>query len=257
MKKKLSKFIFAIASLSLMAAFSTTAFSLYTGTTPANKEMTISIELPETTGFYVKVYRESSLVDTQSLVVNPSNDSELMISGLSLQKGDRFKATDNTNWFGSTSSYSHNISVGASVASSLVSNDGDYVAVQTGTYDVYFRFSDSTYTSYIDTYVNVNNVREVYLQDTWGENYSPSIHYWGDNVIVSNSDNYVAGTKMSTQEGGHDMYKVIVPSQASTFNIYYQSKYSNNVDFDNVNNSYYVYWDDAMKIAGYNWANPL
>ncbi len=259
MKKKLSILFFTLGCLSLIAGFSTTAYSLYTGTLPADKEMAIGIDLPEPTGFYAKVFRGGDLVNTQPLVVNPSNDHELMISGLSLQKDDRFKATDNTNWYGSPTSYSHNISVEASTTSSLVTNDGDYVAVQTGYYDVYFKFTDNTYTTYESTYVNVNKVRTVYLQDTWKEGYSPAIHYSGDNVVNSPDDKYFGGSKMITQEGERDMYKVVVPQASTKFKISYQGKVSNELDFDNVNNAYYVYWDsseNAMKIAGYVWANP-
>lgn len=256
MKKKLSILFFTLGCLSLIAGFSTTAFSLYTGTLPTDKEMEISIDLPEPTGFYAKVYRGDDLVNTQALVVNPENDHELMVSGLSLQKGDRFKATNNTDWFGTSTSYSHNISVGASVASSLVTDGGDYVAVQTGTYDVYFKFTDSTYTSYESTYVNVNNVRTIYLQDSWNQGYSPAIHYWGDDVVVSEGDNYVGGSKMTDKKDGYDMYKVVVPEAATSFNIYYQSKWSNNLDFDDSYNAYEVYWEDAMKIRGMFWANP-
>lgn len=256
MKKKLSILFFTLGCLSLIAGFSTTAYSLYTGTLPTDKEMAIGIDLPEQTGFYAKVYRGDDLVITQPLVVNPGNDHELMVSGLSLQKGDRFKATDNTNWYGTPSSYSHNISVGASVASSLVTDGGDYVAVQTGTYDVYFKFTDNTYTSYESTYVNVNQVRTIYLQDTWNEGYSPEIHYWGDDVVVSSGDNYVGGTIMSTPEGGHDMYKVVVPEAATLFNIHYQDKWSANKEFDNTNNAYWVSYTDQMIVEGYVWANP-
>ena len=256
MKKKLSILFFTLGCLSLIAGFSTTAFSLYTGTLPTDKEMEIGIDLPEPTGFYAKVYRGDDLVNTQALVVNPENNHELMVSGLSLQKGDRFKATNNTDWFGTSTSYSHNISVGASVASSLITDGGDYVAVQTGTYDVYFKFTDNTYTSYESTYVNVNQVRTIYLQDTWNEGYSPAIHYWGDDVVVSEGDNYVGGSKMTTQEGGHDMYKVVVPEAATWFNIKYQSKWSANKEFDNTNNAYWVSSDGGMHVEGYFWANP-
>lgn len=256
MKKKLSILFFALGCLSLIAGFSTTAFSLYTGTLPTDKEMAIGIDLPEPTGFYAKVFRGDDLVNTQALVVNPDNDHELMVSGLSLQKGDRFKATNNTDWYGSSSSYSHNISVGASVASSLVTSDGDYVAVQTGTYDVYFKFTDNTYSTYESTYVNVNQVRTIYLQDTWNMDYSPEIHYWGDDVVVSSGDNYVGGTIMTTQEGGHDMYKVVVPEAATWFNIHYQNKWSANKEFDNTNNAYWVSYTTEMIVEGYVWANP-
>lgn len=256
MKKKLSILFFTLGCLSLIAGFSTTAFSLYTGTLPTDKEMAIGIDLPEPTGFYAKVFRGDDEVSSQPLVVNPGNDHELMVSGLSLQKGDRFKATNNTDWFGTSSSYSHNISVGASVASSLVTDGGDYVAVQTGTYDVYFKFTDSTYTSYVSTYVNVNDVRTIYLQDTWNEGYSPAIHYWGDDVVDSSGDNYVGGSKMSTPEGGHDMYKVVVPQAATWFNIKYQNKWSADKEFDNTNNAYWVSSDGGMHVEGYVWANP-
>ena len=256
MKKKLSILFFTLGCLSLIAGFSTTAFSLYTGTLPTDKEMLIGIDLPEPTGFYAKVYRGDDCVNTQPLVVNPGNDHELMVSGLSLQKGDRFKATDNTNWYGSSTSYSHNITVGASVASSLVTSGGDYVAVQTGTYDVYFKFTDNTYTTYESTYVNVNGVRTVYLQDTWIKNTSPLIHYWGDNVVVSEGDNYVGGSKMSSKVGGYEMYKVVVPQEATSFNIYYEDKWSNTLDFDDSYNAYEVYYDGSMKIRGFVWANP-
>ena len=256
MKKKLSILFFTLGCLSLIAGFSTTAFSLYTGTLPTDKEMLIGINLPEPTGFYAKVFRGDDLVNTQPLVVNPGNDSELMVSGLSLQKGDRFKATNNTDWYGTSTSYSHNITVGASVASSLVTSGGDYVAVQTGTYDVYFKFTDNTYTIYESTYVNVNQVRTIYLQDTWIKNTSPLIHYWGDNVVVSEGDNYVGGSKMTTQVGGYDMYKVVVPQEATSFNIYYEDKWSNTLNFDDSYNAYEVYWQDAMKIRGFVWANP-
>lgn len=256
MKKKLSILFFTLGCLSLIAGFSTTAFSLYTGTLPTDKEMAIGIDLPEPTGFYAKVFRGDEEVNSQPLVVNPGNDHELMVSCLSLQKGDRFKATNNTDWFGTSSSYSHNISVGASVASSLVSDGGDYVAVQTGTYDVYFKFTDNTYTSYQSTYVNVNEVRTIYLQDTWNEGYSPAIHYWGDDVVVSSGDNYVRGTQMTTQEGGHYMYKVVVPEAATWFNIRYQDKDSANKEFDNTNNAYWVSYTDQMIVEGYVWDNP-
>ncbi len=259
MKKKLSILFFTLGCLSLIAGFSTTAFSLYTGTLPTDKEMAIGIDLPEPTGFYAKVFRGDTEVDSQPLVVNPGNDHELMVSGLSLQKGDRFKATDNTNWYGTSTSYSHNITVGASEASSLVTSGGDYVAVQTGTYDVYFKFTDNTYTSYESTYVNVNGVRTVYLQDTWNEGYSPAIHYSGDDVFNSPENHYYGGSKMSTQEGERDMYKVVVPQASTKFKISYQGKVSNELNFDNGNNAYYVYWDNLenkMKIAGYIWDNP-
>lgn len=256
MKKKLSILFFTLGCLSLIAGFSTTAYSLYTGTLPTDKEMAIGIDLPEPTGFYAKVFRGGDLVNTQPLIVNPGNDHELMASGLSLQKGDRFKATDNTNWYGTSTSYSHNITVGASTDSSLVTSDGDYVAVQTGTYDVYFKFTDNTYTSYESTYVNLNDVRTVYLQDTWLKNTSPLIHYWGDNVIDSSGDNYVGGSKMTTQEGNRDMYKVVIPQAATWFNIYYEGKYSANKEFDNTNNAYWVSSDGGMHLEGYVWSNP-
>ncbi len=257
MKKKLSILFFALGCLSLIAGFSTTAYSLYTGTLPTDKEMAIGIDLPEPTGFYAKVFRGDDLVNTQPLVVNPGNDHELMVSGLSLQKDDRFKATNNTDWFGTSTSYSHNITAGVSVASSLVTSDGDYVAVQTGTYDVYFKFTDNTYSTYESTYVNVNEVRTIYLQDTWLKNTSPEIHYWGDDVVVdSSSDNYVGGSKMSSKVGGYDMYKVVVPQEAASFNIYYEGKYSNDLNFDDSYNAYEVYWDASMKIRGFVWSNP-
>ncbi|MDY6275888.1 MAG: hypothetical protein SPL75_00130 [Bacilli bacterium] len=256
MKKKLSILFFTLGCLSLIAGFSTTAYSLYTGTLPADKEMIIGIDLPEPTGFYAKVFRGDDEVASQPLVVNPGNDHELMVSGLSLQKGDRFKATDNTNWYGTSTSYSHNISVGASVASSLVTDGGDYVAVQTGTYDVYFKFTDNTYTTYESTYVNVNGVRTIYLQDTWDKGYSPAIHYWGDDVVDSSGDNYVGGSKMTTQDSWHDMYKVVVPQAATWFNIHYNNQWSANKEFDNTNNAYWVSSDGGMHLEGYLWSNP-
>lgn len=256
MKKKLSILFFTLGCLSLIAGFSTTAFSLYTGTLPTDKEMAIGIDLPEPTGFYAKVYRGNDLVNTQALVVNPSNDHELMVSGLSLQKGDRFKATNNTDWFGTSTSYSHNITVGASVASSLVTDGGDYVAVQTGTYDVYFKFTDNTYSTYESTYVNVNQVRTIYLQDTWIKNTSPLIHYWGDNVVVSGGDNYVGGSIMTSKVDGYGMYKVVVPQEATSFNIYYEEKYSNTLNFDDSYNAYKVTWSGSMTIEGFVWDSP-
>ena len=261
--KKISAVFFGIAGLSLMAGFSTTAFSLYTGSTPTNKTLTIGLGMPEPTGFFAKVYRtvESSpvLVSSNALIVNTENDHELVVKNVSMQKGDRIKGTDETNWFGSSSSYEHNITVGCTTGSGLVSEGGDYYAVQTGTYDFYLKFNSSTYSpeTYVSTYVKLHEVREVYLQDTWLENTSPQIHYWGDNVIVSNADNYVGGSKMTTQKDGYDMYKVVVPQTASSFNIYYQSKWSNNLDFSDSDNAYEVYWDDAMKIRANNWDNPL
>lgn len=261
---KFKKALLIIGSFALFSgAFSSYAFSVYKKT-PLDKSCTISIGLPEPTGFYVNVYRvvndSEQLVQSVPLVVNPDNDSELMVSNLALQKGDKFKATNNTDWFGSATSYSHNISVGCSTSSGLVSSYGDYYAVQNGTYDIYVKFNNSTYTSYVSTYVNLDDTRVIYVQDTWDDPTDPEIHFWGSNVIISDGDNYVAGQIMTTKYENHDMYKFVVPNLASSFNIHYQNKWSNNLDFDNSVNAYQVYWDGAsesMKIQAHNWSNPL
>ena len=257
--KKFKSLFLGLGCLALLGGCFSSAFALYTGDLPTNKEFTISLDLPEPTGFYLKTFRMVEAVEqeyTSSLIVNPSNDSELMVSNVSLVKGDKIKVCDSSNWYGTSSSYQHNITLPCSV---VVNAGGDYYAVQTGSYDIYVEFTDNTYTSYVKTYVRVNETKVVYLQDTWdkGEVNAPKIHYWGDDIYEFGD--FSIGRKMTTQEGNHDMYEAVVPATATGFCVRYDGNYSLDASFDDTNNAYWAEWDSGisrMRMNGYVWANP-
>lgn len=211
------------------------------------------------TGFYLKSFGSSEQSIELEVNSDPSKTNELVALNVSLQKEDRFRVTDNTNWYGSTTSYSHNITVGATINSGLVNNNGDYLAVQTGTYDVYVRFSDDTYTSYVETYVEVKEVKVCYVQDKWNKSWGPCIHYWGDNVITSNGDNYYGSTYVK-QHDNYNMNRFVIPSSASKLN-FRHNPYDDNPSYlvyspeFNVGSDNAFWFDNSTSGGSFTW-NP-
>lgn len=256
--KFFKKALFVLGAFAILGGvFSSYAFSLYLKK-PSEKSLEISLGQPPSTGVFLNIYRtvssQEQLVSSVPLSVNPDDDKELMVQNLALQKEDKIKATNNTDWYGSATSYSHNISVGCSTSSGLVSNNGDYYAVQNGTYDIYVKFTDSTYTSYVSTYINVDDINVFYLQDTMDQGYSPAVHYWGSNVITSDGDNYWGGG-YAGNEGGHGMYAVTIPENATQFNFKHNGKTSQSFTISTLgtSNAFWLNWEEQS--GSYTW-NP-
>ena len=268
---KTRKLLFTVGCFALISGmFSSYAFCLYK-TQPLSKSFTIGIEIPETSGFVMEKYHGNNDENTSyNMVVNPTNDKELVIQNVEASKGDRFKCHYGSTWYGTDNSYSHNISLECSSSKGVVSSDGNsnYVAIQDGHYDIYLKFYDSEHQYFEGIYVNVVEVKDVYLQDTWNEWYSPKVYFYGTNLVYGDNSSsadttyvgsswYMSGTKMSTQEGGHDMYKVVIPNEASNIKIDYQGKLSAPAALSSTDNSYWVGWDNGMVLNSYYWANPL
>ena len=220
-----------------------------------NTSFSIGIAPVVTTGFFANVYDSSGkLVSSNETIVNENNTSELMIIDLSLTKGQSVKLfkEDGSIYYGSSTSYSHNLSVACSKNAGLLTDTDNYIAVQNGTYDFYFKFSEKEHTNYVGTYVNVDDVKTIYVQDTWNENLI-KLHYWGDNVIGTNNSARPSGTDTGKYDSGHKMYKFVVPASATDFLIDYQSKETADMKFSASYNAYYINWNGAMEAIGYNW----
>ena len=204
--------------------------------------------------YYVNVYDSTgTYVNRSVLTVNPGNNDEMMIQNLQLYKGYKIIGnipSTSTN-FGGT--YSHNIAVTCSDSSGTT--DGNYyIAVQDGTYDVYFKFTDSTHTSYTSAYVNVDDVTVLYIQNKKSDDWA-GIRYWGDDVINSPSDYYYANDQV-TQWDGKNTFRYYVPSHATGFKVrngWYESCDLSLTTVQN-NNTHAIWFDNNN--GGYNGWTP-
>ena len=215
--------------------------------------------------YYVRVYNGATLISSTKLSNNPNSSKELMATGISMTKGYTAKVyqsnSDNSHtWFGTTSSYEHNLSLSATKANGFVTDTGDYIAIDTGTYDFYVKFSDTAHSSYSSTYVNVGPARTIYCTQNAPKinDGSLTIHYWGGNVNGTSWDARPSMSYSHINDQGQKVYKAVIPESSTTICfVYFEGsnlKQSTDTSISTTQNAYYFTesWEDS-KIKMGNW----
>lgn len=208
MKMKFVKVSILLSSLVLGLASFSGAFALYKHSA---EDVSIHIAAKLVTQYYLRVYNSSELVNSVLLVDNPSNDKELMAQNVSMNKGYTAKVQDSLgNWYGSSSSYSHNLTAEVSTNTGYLSKNSDYIAAHDDTYDFYMAFNEKEHTSYKSTYVNVDTTSTInfHRNSDWTNKNQFRCYYWSEsNNLISPAWDY-----SPSMSGKDPDFSCVVPS---------------------------------------------
>ena len=161
-------------------------------------------------GYFLRVWDENNAQKSMTkLSLNTENDKELLVKGVKFSINDHAKLWSTKRGFDIAQDYkySHNLSIGVPIT-----DTGDYVAKNAGTYDFYAKFTDSSLETYESTWVNMNEVRTIYLENNWyKESTDFKIYYWGGEGVTGTDWDY-APSLVWDSNTGKDIYRAVIPA---------------------------------------------
>ena len=189
--------------------------------------------------------------------IDPNDASHVMLKNVSLTKGTKIKIQESNPaiYHGVSQGAGHNLSVAITQTAGMVDDQDNYIIPENGTYDFYVNFDNG---SYRDMWINDQNAKTIYVQDTWDKG-GVGLHYWwndGKNDVGSVWEYTPAGTFTGKYDSGHGMFRFVIPGAAEKIIIKYDGKQSSTIVLDSTNNSYWISDAGGGTPSGnaYNWS---
>lgn len=204
--------------------------------------------------FFIKSWDSDGVETSTKMALNPDNDKEMVVKGLELTAGSKFKAWSTKRGFEVGSTYGNNLTYAPQTTES-----GDYKIVYDGTYDIYVKFKANDLVEYDSTWVNMSEVRTIYCTRNfdWIENDSIKCYYWGKGISEPDFNNAVNMVFSHNNEYSQKVYKVVIPSETEKIIFRFKNngdKQSVDITLNDDKNAYYFVneWPDGkIKVESY------